>query len=38
MRWKQIGDEPKTFVLGFETGDEVAGALQQFAKGQSLGE
>jgi uncharacterized protein len=37
MRWKQIADEPKTFVLIFETGDEVAGVLQQFAKGQGLG-
>jgi uncharacterized protein len=37
MRWKQIEDEPKTFVLVFETGDEVAGALQQFAKEQGLG-
>jgi predicted DNA-binding protein with PD1-like motif len=37
MRWKQIADEPKTFVLIFETGDEVAGALQQFAKGQGMG-
>ena len=31
MRWKRIADEPKTLVLIFETGDEVAGALQQFA-------
>jgi hypothetical protein len=38
MRWKQIADEPKTFVLIFETGDEVAGVLQPFAKGQGLGE
>jgi hypothetical protein len=37
MRWKQIEDEPETFVLIFETGDEVAGALQQFAKGHGLG-
>ena len=37
MRWKRIADEPKTLVLIFETGDEVAGALQQFAKGQGLG-
>lgn len=37
MRWKQIADEPKTLVLIFETGDEVAGALQQFAKRQGLG-
>ncbi len=37
MRWKQIEDEPKTFVLVFETGDEIAGVLQQFASGQRLG-
>jgi len=33
MRWKQIEDEPKTFVLIFATGDEIAGGLRQFAKG-----
>jgi len=32
MRWKQIEDEPKTFVLVFETGDEIASVLQQFAR------
>jgi predicted DNA-binding protein with PD1-like motif len=37
MRWKQIEEEPKTFVLIFETGDEIASALQQFARGQRLG-
>ena len=37
MRWKQIEDEPKTFVLIFETGDEIAGVLRQFAKSQGLG-
>ncbi|MGA2846232.1 MAG: PPC domain-containing DNA-binding protein [Candidatus Acidiferrales bacterium] len=36
MRWKQVEDAPKTFVLIFETGDEIANALQQFAKGQAL--
>ena len=36
MRWKQIEDEPKTFVLIFETGDEIAGVLRQFAKNQGL--
>lgn len=36
MRWKQIEDEPKTFVLVFETGDEIADALQQFARRQGL--
>jgi uncharacterized protein len=33
MRWKQIKDEPKAFALIFETGDEIAGVLQQFSKG-----
>jgi uncharacterized protein len=37
MRWKQIEDEPKTFALVFETGDEIASVLQQFASGQRLG-
>jgi predicted DNA-binding protein with PD1-like motif len=37
MRWKQIEDEPKTFVLILETGDEIASVLQQFARNQGLG-
>jgi predicted DNA-binding protein with PD1-like motif len=37
MRWKQIEDEPKAFALIFETGDEIAGVLQQFSKSQGLG-
>src|ERR1700733_2973331 len=37
MRWKQIEDEPKTFVLIFETGDEIASGLQQFARAQRFG-
>ena len=36
MRWKQIEDLPKTFVLIFDTGDEIASLLQQFAVGQGL--
>jgi predicted DNA-binding protein with PD1-like motif len=36
MRWKQIEDEPKMFVLIFETGEEIASALQQFSKNQGL--
>jgi uncharacterized protein len=36
MRWKQIEDEPNTFVLVFETGDEIASLLKQFAAGQGL--
>jgi len=37
MRWKQIEDEPKTFALIFETGDEIASLRSQFAAGQGLG-
>jgi uncharacterized protein len=37
MRWKQIEKKPKTFVLIFEIGDEIASVLQQFAKQQGLG-
>jgi len=36
MRWKQIEDTPKTFVLIFDTGDEIASLLKQFAAGQGL--
>jgi predicted DNA-binding protein with PD1-like motif len=36
MRWKQIEDESKTFVLIFDTGDEIASLLQRFAKRQGL--
>ena len=37
MRWKQVEDEPKTFALIFETGDEIATVLQLFAREQRLG-
>jgi uncharacterized protein len=37
MRWKQLEDEPKVFALVFETGDEIASVLRQFAKRQGLG-
>jgi predicted DNA-binding protein with PD1-like motif len=37
MRWKQIANEPKTFALIFETGDEIAGVLQRFSREQRLG-
>ena len=37
MRWKQVEDEPKTFALIFETGDEIATVLQPFAREQRLG-
>jgi predicted DNA-binding protein with PD1-like motif len=36
MRWKQIEDEPKTCALIFETGDEIATVLQQFARKRGL--
>jgi len=36
MRWKQIEDTPKTFVLVFETGDEIASLLKQFAAEQKF--
>ncbi len=36
MRWKQIEDEPNVFALIFETGDEIASVLQQFARRQEL--
>jgi predicted DNA-binding protein with PD1-like motif len=37
MRWKQIEHDPATFVLIFETGDEIATVLQRFAKERGLG-
>ena len=36
MRFRQIDDSPKTFILVFETGDEVADGLSRFAKEQNL--
>jgi predicted DNA-binding protein with PD1-like motif len=37
MRWRRLEKEPKTYVLIFETGEEVASVLLQFAKQQGLG-
>jgi predicted DNA-binding protein with PD1-like motif len=37
MRWKQIENQPKVFALIFETGDEIASVLRQFAKEHGLG-
>lgn len=37
MRWKLVEQKPKVFVLIFETGDEIAKELKQFAKEQGLG-
>jgi uncharacterized protein len=36
MRYKLVDDMPKTFVLVFETGDELAQGLTQFAIEQKL--
>jgi uncharacterized protein len=36
MNFKQIDKSPKTFVLVFETGDELAKGLSQFAEEQML--
>lgn len=36
MNFKKIDESPKTFVLVFQTGDELAEGLLQFAKGQNL--
>ena len=36
MRCKQIAEEPKTFALIMETGDEVIDVLKQFAASQNL--
>jgi predicted DNA-binding protein with PD1-like motif len=36
MNFKQIDDSPKTFILIFKTGDELAEGLRQFAKEQKL--
>lgn len=37
MRWKLVEKKPKVFVLIFETDDEIAKELKQFAKEQGLG-
>jgi uncharacterized protein len=36
MKSRQIDESPKTFILIFEIGDELAGGLLQFAKQQKL--
>lgn len=36
MHFKQIDDSPQTFMLVFETGDELADGLSRFAKDQKL--
>jgi predicted DNA-binding protein with PD1-like motif len=36
MRYKRVDGKPKTFVLVFETNDELAQGLQEFASKQKL--
>jgi uncharacterized protein len=36
MRYRQIDESPKTFVIVFETGDELAKGLAEFATLQNL--
>jgi uncharacterized protein len=36
MNFKQIDKSPKSFILIFKTGDELAAGLRQFAKEQKL--
>jgi len=36
MRFKEVEQQPKTFVLIFETGDELASGLKAFAKAKGL--
>jgi len=36
MKYKALGEQPKTYVLIFETGDELASGLRQFASEQKL--
>jgi predicted DNA-binding protein with PD1-like motif len=36
MHFKQIDASPRTFILVFESGDELAGGLLQFAQHQKL--
>jgi hypothetical protein len=38
MNFKKIDESPKTFILVFQTGDELAAGLLQFAKEQKLSE
>jgi uncharacterized protein len=36
MRAKQIGEDPKSFVLVLDTGEEIMASLKKFAKEQKL--
>jgi predicted DNA-binding protein with PD1-like motif len=36
MRFKKVADEPKTLVVVFDTGDEIAAGLKKLAREQNL--
>jgi uncharacterized protein len=36
MKWKQIDRQPRTYVLIFNTGDELANGIKDFAMEQNL--
>lgn len=36
MRWKRVAEEPVTYAVIFETGDEIAEGLKRFAREQKL--
>ena len=36
MKYKLLGENPKTYVLIFDTGDELADGLKRFASEQKL--
>jgi hypothetical protein len=36
MRYKQVEEQPRTYVLIFDTGDELAGEIKRFAREQKL--
>jgi predicted DNA-binding protein with PD1-like motif len=36
MHFKQVDDSARTFIIVFETGDELADGLSQFARDQKL--
>lgn len=38
MLWKRIAEQPKTFALIFETGEEISDNLKQFATEKELAE
>ena len=36
MKWKLVAEQPKTYVLIFETGDEIAEGLKRFASEEKM--